>query len=358
MDQTELLLQEITNAFGTSGYENAAREVMARYMADYVDISHDKLGSLIGTKKGKSESPRVAVVGHLDEVGFMVKEITRTGYIKFLPLGGWWGHVALAQRVWILTSKGPVLGVVGSTPPHLLEEKEREKVLKISDMFIDVGVMDKYDVSKKLGIRVGDSIIPDSQFTIMNHNKMYMAKAFDNRVCCAMVIDILKHFNKMVHPNTILGIGTVQEEVGLRGARTVAHAANPDVAIILDVNIARDIPPETDYRISEKLGGGPGILVYDYGMIPNQRLRQLVMRTAEEKKIPYHLSSLERGATDGGSIHLSREGVPTIFIGLPTRYIHSHNSIIYRKDYDNMVKLTIEVIKKLNKKTVESLTEI
>lgn len=357
MDQTEILLRDITDAYGTSGYEGGAREVMAHYMKEYAEISYDKLGSLIGKKEGKSSSPRVIIAGHLDEIGFMVKEITKEGFIKFLPLGGWWGHVALAQRVWIVTSKGPVLGVVGSTPPHLLEQKEREKVLKISDMFIDVGTMEKYDIAKKLGVRVGDPIIPDSNFTIMNHKKMYMAKAFDNRVCCAMVIEIVKYFSKVSHPNTIFGVGTVQEEVGLRGARTVAHVTDPDVAIILDVNIARDIPPDGAKR-AEKLGGGPSILVYDGGMIPNQRLRQLVIKTAEEKKIPFHLTSMERGATDGGAIHLSRAGVPSVFIGLPTRYIHSHNGVIYRKDYDNVVKLVIALIKKLDKKIVNSLTAV
>lgn len=357
MDYTEILLQEITDAFGPSGYENAARDVMAKYMKDYATLSYDKLGSLIGEKKGKSDSPRVAVAGHLDEIGFMVREITPEGFIKFLPLGGWWGHVALAQRVWIVGSKGPVLGVVGSTPPHLLEQKEREKVLKISDMFIDVGTMEKYDITKKLGINVGDPIIPDSKFTIMNHNKMYMAKAFDNRVCCAMVVEIMKYFNKVTHPNKLFGVGTVQEEVGLRGAFTAAYATNPDVAIALDVNTARD-PNDDGYRKAEKLGAGPGIIVYDAGMIPNQRLRKLFIDTAKAKKIPFHLGSLEKGATDGHSFHLSRSGVPTIYIGLATRYIHSHNSIIYRKDYDNMVKLTIEVIKKLDKKTVASLTDV
>jgi len=357
LDKTEILLQEITDAFGPSGYENAAREVMARYLKGNANISYDKLGSLIGKKEGKSKSPRVVVAGHLDEVGFMVREITEEGFIKFLPLGGWWGHVAMAQRVWIVTSKGPVLGVVGSTPPHLLEQKEREKVQKISEMFIDVGAMNKYDITIKLGVNVGDPIIPDSKFAIMNHEKMYMAKAFDNRVCCAMVVEIIKHFNKASHPNMLFGVGTVQEEVGLRGAKTAAHMTDPDVAIILDVNVARD-PNDEGYKNAEKLGAGPGILVYDAGMIPNQRLRQLVMKTAKENKIPFHLSSMERGATDGHSIHLSRAGVPTLFIGLPTRYIHSHNSIIYRKDYDNMVKLTIEVIKKLNQKTVASLTTI
>ena len=357
MDQTEILLQEITDAFGPSGYEGGARDVMARYLKGYAKISYDKLGSLIGEKEGTSKSPRVVVAGHLDEIGFMVKEITSDGFIKFLPLGGWWGHVALGQRVWVLTSKGPVLGVVGSTPPHLLKEAERTKVMDIADMFIDVGTMTKYDITKKLDVRVGDAIIPDSKFAIMNHKQMYVAKAFDNRIACAIIIDVMKYFKKMAHPNTVFAVGSVQEEVGVRGARTAAHITDPDVAIIVDVNIAKDIPPDGSKK-AEKLGAGPAIVVYDGGMIPNQRLRKMVMKIAEEKKIPYHLSYMERGTTDGAVIHVSRAGVPCVFIGLPTRYIHSHNSIIYRKDYDYMVKLVTALIKKLDKKTVDSLTEI
>jgi putative aminopeptidase FrvX len=357
VDQTEILLRDITDASGPSGHEDDAREVMARYMKGLAEISYDKLGSIIGRKEGTASSPRVIVAGHLDEVGFMVKEITKQGYIKFLALGGWWGHVALAQRVWIMTSRGPVLGVVGSTPPHLLEEQQRKKVLDISDMFIDVGTMERYDITKKLGVKVGDAVIPDSKFTVMNHNKMYLAKALDNRVACAMVVDVLRHFKKAKHPNTIFGVGTVQEEVGLRGARTAAHMTDPDVAIILDVTVAQDMPPN-GYKKAEKLGAGAAILCYDAGMIPNLRLRKLAIETAEEKKIPFHLTSLIRGATDGASIHQSRAGVPSLFIGIETRYIHSHNSIIYRKDYDNVVRLTTALIKKLDKKKVESLTAV
>lgn len=357
MDNTEQLLKEITEANGVSGYEGEIRKLMAREFDGYVDdIEYDRIGSIMGVKKGTSDSPRIMVAGHMDEIGFMVKEVTKEGYIKFLALGGWWGHVALGQRMRVLTSKGPVIGIIGSTPPHLLPQKEREKVLEIKDMFIDVGVQEKFDVKKKLGIKPGDPIVPDSQFTIMSNKKMYMSKAFDNRMACAVVIELLKKFKKIKHPNTILGVGTVQEEVGLRGAQTVAYLGNPDVCIVVDTGIGQDIPPKC-FKKAEKLGCGPGIFIYDGCMIPNLKLRDLIFKTAEEKKIPFHISYMERGCTDGGRIHLSRTGVPTISVGPPVRYIHSHNGIMNRTDYDNTIKLVTELVKKLDKKTVASLTE-
>jgi endoglucanase len=349
------MLRDLTNASGTSGHEDAATEVMAGYLKDYVDdIEYDRLGSIIGIKKGSTEQPRILLDSHIDEIGFMVKEITKEGFVKFLALGGWWGHVALGQRMKILTKKGPVLGVVGSKPPHLLKEEERKKVLQISDMFIDVGGMEKYDITKKLGVEVGDAIVPDSEFTIMNNKQVYLAKAFDNRVACALVIDTLRKIQKAKHPNTIYASGSVQEEIGLRGAATVAHVTNPDVAICLDVGIALDVPGYTE-RI-EKFGAGPAILIYDAGLVPNVRLRELIMKTAKENKIPFHLTYMERGSGDGARINITRAGVPSIYIGPPTRYIHSHNSMLYRKDYDHTLKLLVALVKKLDKKTVDSLT--
>ncbi|MBD3402413.1 M20/M25/M40 family metallo-hydrolase [candidate division GN15 bacterium] len=330
---------------------------MMREMKDTTDrLEYDRLGSVIGVKNGSSESPRVLIAGHMDEIGFMVKEITEEGYIKFLPLGGWWGHVALGQRMRVITSKGPVIGVIGSTPPHLLPQEQRKKVLEIKDMFIDVGVQEKFDVKKKLGIKLGDPIIPESDFTIMGNPRMYLAKAFDNRMACAVVVDVLKKFKNVKHPNTILGAGTVQEEVGLRGAQTVAHVGEPDVAVIVDTGIGQDIPPE-GFKKAEKIGAGPALLIYDAGMIPNLKLRDLAIEVAESKKIPIHLTYMERGATDGGRVHLNRAGVPSIVIGPPVRYIHSHNSMMCRTDYDNTVKLAVELIKKLDEKTVKGLTE-
>ncbi len=355
MDFSAELLRDLTNANGTSGHEDAATEIMASYMKDLAELQYDKLGSLIGVKKGASDSPRILIDSHLDEIGFMVREITDDGFIKFLPLGGWWGHVALGQRMRVITKSGPVIGIVGSKPPHVLKEDERKKVMDISDMFIDVGGMEKYDIKKKLGVRVGDPIVPDSEFTIMGNKDVYLAKAFDNRVACALVVDTIRKFQKTKHPNTIIGSGSVQEEVGLRGAATVAHVTDPDVCICLDVGIAADLPGFKDR--SEKFGGGPTILVYDSGLIPNTRLRELIMDTAEKNNIPFQLSYFERGSGDGARIHITRAGVPSIYIGPPVRYIHSHNSLLYRKDYDHTLKLLVEVIKRMDKKTVASFTK-
>jgi endoglucanase len=357
VDKVELLLQELTEANGVSGYEGEVRQIMRRELAGLTDeIQCDKMGSILGSKKGAKAGPRIMVVAHMDEIGFMVREITKEGYIKFLPLGGWWGHVALGQRMRIITSRGPVIGVVGSKPPHLLPPKEREKVIEIKEMFIDVGVQEKFDVKKRLGIKLGDPIIPDSQFTVMGNKKMYMSKAFDNRMACAVVVEVLSKLKRIKHPNTVLGCASVQEEVGLRGAQTLAHLANPDVCIVCDTGIGQDTPPD-GFSKDEKLGNGPSVLLYDAGMIPNIKLRDTAIKTAESMKIPHHLTYMDRGATDGGRVHISRIGVPSVVIGPPVRYIHSHNSILNRSDFDNTVKLITELVKKLDTKTVHSLTE-
>jgi putative aminopeptidase FrvX len=285
----------------------------------------------------------------------MVKEITDDGYIKFLPLGGWWGHVALAQRVIIKTSKGDVLGVIGSKPPHILKDEERKKVLDLDDMYIDVGVNAKTNI-KRMGIRPGDPIVPDACFTAMHDPKMYLNKAFDNRIGVAAAVEVINKLKNVKHPNTVYGVGTVQEEVGLRGANTSVWTVDPDIAFIADVSLASDGPDAKKHE-KARLGSGPSINVLDGTMIAHRKLRDFVIDTAEKAGIPYHFGALARGGTDGGRIHISRAGVPSIYVGIATRYIHSHTSIMHRDDFDNLVKLLIAVIKKLDKKTVKKLTE-
>ncbi|MFH2055108.1 MAG: M42 family metallopeptidase [bacterium] len=356
MDNTELLLEELTNAYGPSGYESEVAKIFASHLSDMAEISFDKMGSVVAKKKGAADDPKVMVIGHLDEIGFMVTEITPNGFIKFLPLGGWWGHVALGQRVVVLCKKGPVLGVTGSTPPHILDPEARKKVIEPKDMYIDVGVKGKFDITKKLGIQVGDCVVPDSKFTIMAAKKLYLAKAIDNRYGCAAAIEVMQKLAKVKHPNTLFSVGSVQEEVGLRGAGTAGWLIDPDLCIVMDTGIARDMPGIGGESV-EKLGAGAEILVYDGSMIPNVKLRQFVVETAEKLKIKHHLTSMARGGTDGGRIHISRIGVPSIVVGVPVRYIHSHNAIMSRDDYDASVKLVVELVKKLDKKTVASFTQ-
>jgi len=355
VDKTELLLKSLTEAHGAPGNESEVRAIMAANLPSYAKVTTDRLGSLIAEIPGKSASPRVMVGAHLDEVGFVVREITKEGFIKVLPLGGWWGHVMLAHRVLIQTRKGPVIGIFGSTPPHLLADEDRKKVIEPKAMYVDVGAMDGFDVTKRLGVRKGDFVTPISDFQIMGNNKLYLAKAFDNRIACALVCDILNATKPNTLPGTLIGVGSVQEEVGLRGATTSAWAVEPDIALVFDVGIAKDTPG-LDGAAEERLGAGVSIDVFDAGMIPNKALLHLVIDTAERHKIKYHLSSMERGATDAGRVHMSRSGVPAVSMGPAVRYIHSHNSIFARADYDATLKLGLAVLKQLDQKTVAGLT--
>lgn len=356
-DVTLDLLKEITDAPGVSGYEGEVRKVIKKYMEDITEIETDNLGSIICKKKGTSDKPKIMLAGHMDEIGFMVKLITDEGFLRFSPLGGWWDQVLLAQRVVVKTSKGDIPGIIGSKPPHILSNEERNKVVERKDMFIDVGATNAEEAKEKFGIRAGDPIIPSSQFQVLENGKTYLAKAWDDRVGCALFISIIQNLASEKHPNTVYGVGTVQEEVGLRGARTSAWAIQPDVGIALEVGIAGDVPGGKKEDSQEALGKGPSILMYDSSMIPNLKLRDLVIDTAKEHDIPLQVSIMERGGTDAGAIHLTMKGVPSIVIGVPCRYIHSHSGIIHRDDYDNTVKLLTAVVKKMDAKAIEALTQ-
>ena len=355
MDRTAQFLKEMTEAAGVPGYESQVRALMRRYLEPVATIEQDRIGSIIGKQVGQAESPRVMLVGHMDEIGFMVRHITKEGFVKFQPLGGWWDQVLLGQRVTIKTSKGDVNGVIGAKPPHLLPQDERKKVVEKKDMYIDIGVTSREEVVEA-GVRVGDPIIPVSEFTVLANPKTYMAKAFDNRVGCALAVQTLERLADKEHPNAAYAVGTVMEEVGLRGAKTTAHVVNPDVAIILEVDICGDVPGIEEDESAVKLGGGPALLVYDARMIPNLKLRDLVIATAEELGMPLQFSTMAGGATDGGMIHMHNEGVPTVVIGVPTRHIHSHAAIMHRDDYDRALDLVVALVKKLDTATVKGLT--
>lgn len=349
------LLKELTEAQGTSGYEHPVREIMKRELEQQkLPIISDHLGSIFGEMKGSDDSPKIMVAGHMDEVGFMVKEITKDGFLYFAPLGGWWDQVLLAQRVHILTKQKTFTGVIGSKPPHILTPEERKKVYPMREMFIDVGAKDETQV-KEWGIRVGDPIVPICPYELMPDGDTILAKALDNRSGCYMALEIVKQLQNTPHPNTVYAGATVQEEVGLRGAKTAPYAIHPDCAIVLDVGVAQDIPGNSD-KNKPKLGDGPLITFLDATMIPNTLFRDFIVDTAESCGIPYQAEIMTGGGTDAGQIHMFKQGVPSIVIGAPARYIHSHTSMISKRDTENAVKLLLEVIRKFDADALKSVT--
>ncbi|MBU1878937.1 MAG: M42 family metallopeptidase [Chloroflexi bacterium] len=355
MDSRAQFLKQITEAGGVPGYEGDVRAIIRERLAGLTTIEQDKMGSLICRKAGTSESPRVMLAGHMDEIGFMVRQITDKGFVKFVPLGGWWDQVLLAQHVIIKTSQGDVWGLLGAKPPHILPADERNKVVEKKDMYIDVGATSKAEI-EALGIRPGDPIIPVCDFRILAGGQTYLSKAWDDRLGCALFVEAIEELARSTHPNTVYGVGTVQEEVGVRGATTSVRVVDPDVAIILEVDIAGDVPGIKEEDSTIALGQGPTLLVYDARMIPNLALRDLVIETAQELGIPLQLSLMTGGATDGAAIHIHAVGVPTVVIGVPARHIHSHASIIHRQDYDQALQLLVAVVTKLDAETVRGLT--
>ena len=354
LDETEQFLKRLTEAHGVPGYENEIRARLREEMKSLGELSQDRLGSLI-CKKG-DQGPKVMLVGHMDEIGFMVTHVTKEGFLKFQQLGGWWDQVLLGHRVIIKSHKGhDVLGVIGAKPPHLLTPEDRQKIVVKRKMYIDVGATSAEEVAE-IGVRPGDAVIPQSSFAVMGNKKTYLSKAFDNRIGCAVAIEVLRHYQGKPHPNQLFGVQTVMEEIGIRGATTSANAVQPDVAIILESDIAGDVPGIKPEESSVKLGGGPSVLLYDSSMIPNIPLRNLVIDTGGELGIPIQFSSMPGGGTDGGAIHKQGIGVPVVVIGVPARHIHSHGSIIHRADYERAIELTAAVVAKLDADTVASLT--
>lgn len=357
VDNTIEWLKNISEISGVSGYEKPVRDMLVNKLSSFTEVTNDKLGSVIFTKKGSKESPKIMLASHMDEIGFMVKYITKEGYLKFTTLGGWWEQVMLGQRVTVIGSKGEIPGVIGSKPPHILTPEERKKIVPKKEMFIDVGAADEKEAREVFGIKPGDCVVPVSSFTVMANKNMLMGKAWDNRIGCAVMADVLLALAEIAHNNTVYGVGTVQEEVGLRGAQTSVRVINPDIAFAVDTCIAGDTPGVSEDQATSKLGKGVAISIYDSSMIPHIPLRDFVIKTAEENNISYQLDFMEGGGTDAGRIHVHHEGVPSLVLSIPTRYIHSHNSIIHRGDYEAAVKLLVAIIKKLDIKEYAKLLE-
>jgi putative aminopeptidase FrvX len=339
-------LKMLSNACGVAGREEEVRDIMVRLLEPLADeIVVDKLENVIALKKGKKGSSRVMLAAHMDEVGLMVKTITKEGFIQFAKMGGIDDRILLAQKVIVHTSKGALRGIVGSKPPHIQKEEERKKILTYDELFIDVGA-DSKENANDMGVKVGDVISFDVEYGKTGENKV-IGKAFDNRAGCAVMVEALKQLENT--ECTVYAVGTVQEEVGLRGAATAAFGVDPDFGFALDVTIAGDVPGVREFDSSVKMGKGPSLTVSDAGLITNPKMLRMLIEVAEENKIPFQIETGIAGATDAGRISLARKGVPCANISVPARYIHSPVSMISLKDAENCAKLAAAAVQKIPK---------
>ncbi|MCL4394041.1 MAG: peptidase M28, partial [Chloroflexi bacterium] len=252
MGETIDLIKTLSEASGVSGFESEARALIRGLLEEICDITIDGLGSLVARLNGGPDRPRVMVASHMDEIGFLVSHITSDGFIYFRELGGWAEHVMLAQRVTIKTRKGDIPGVTGCKPPHIMDAEERKKLIKSKDMFIDVGAEDEEEVAA-MGIRPGDPVIPFASFTELAGGRNIMGKAFDDRIGCAVMIEVMRRLAGKPLSCAVYGVGTVRAEVGLRGARTSAAAVQPDIGIAAEVALAGDTPGIKETEVKSKL---------------------------------------------------------------------------------------------------------
>jgi endoglucanase len=356
-DRVARLMEELTGAPAPSGFEGPVREILAReFRAAGADVSTDGLGSVIGILRGSTEHPRIMLAAHMDEVGLLVRYIMPEGFIKFQTLGGWLDQALVGQRWVILTRKGPLQAVSGLLSPHIMPREQRTRVFPSDEVFLDVGARSK-EQAEALGIRPGDPIVPWSPFAVLGNNR-YAAKAIDDRVGCVMLVQTLRRLKEQGTklPNTLYFVGTVQEEVGLRGARTASQVIKPDLGIALEGGIAADHPGGRPEQAQERLGAGPAIWLYDSMTLPNLKLRDFFMDVAVEKNIPLQTQVISGAAMDSAEIQRFANGTPAINLTVPARYVHSHTGLIDRADLDRAVDLLIEILSRLDAKAVADFT--
>ena len=358
-DATEQLLAELTNAPGASGFEGPVRDILKREWNGLLeDLQTDGLGNLLGSLSGEAERPRVLLMAHMDEVGFLVRYIDDDGFIFFNPVGGHFDQSLLTQRMTIMTPRGPVVGYTGFKSGHIHPSAQRSEMIQQQDMFIDVGASSRAEAMDVFGIRPGLPITYRAEFEKLGETGRYLARAWDDRVGLAVITDALKQLRNLSHPNTVQVAATVQEEIGLRGAAVVHESTDPDIVINLEIGIAGDFPLLTSPKLSqEALGKGPGIFVFDGSMIPNNNYVEWIIEQAEANGIPYQFESVTGYGQDAAKLQQSGRGIPAVNIGIPTRYGHSQSGIIDRADYDHTVELVVQMIRALSAEEVRLISE-
>lgn len=339
------LLKELTEIVGPSGFEDDVARYIAKRLNGTADsIEADNAGNLIVRKKGNQSGPTILVAAHMDEVGFIVKKIEDNGLVRFEKLGGHDDRVLLAQRVQIKTKSGLQTGVIGTISAHMVKFDNPEKVRKHQQLYIDIGATSRQEAEER-GIRIGDPISWFPHFDLLTDTRV-AGKSFDDRVGCAILIQALEELDATDFAGEIVGVFTVQEEVGLRGARVAAHQLHGDVMLALDTTAVSDTPEEM-MDSSLALGGGTGIKVIDFSLIANQKVREHLIETAEQHQIAYQLEVFPGIGTDAGEMSAAKQGIPTGVLSIPSRNAHSANEVIDLGDVDATTQLLKAFIKEM-----------
>lgn len=336
-----MLLKKLTEANGISGNEKEVRNLIIEEIKNHVDsLSVDKIGNIIVHKRGKNNEKTMMVTAHMDEVGLIIKDINDSGLMRFMTVGGIDKRILVSKKVTIGDEKIP--GVIGAKPIHLQNKKEWEKALEINDLYIDIGATSKEEAEKY--VTVGDYVFFETKYREFGEN-LIKAKALDNRVGCAILIDLIQ----TVEDIDFYGVFTVMEEIGLRGAGPAAFKVEPDIAIVLEGTVCYEMPKLDRHQIPTQLNKGPALSLIDRTSVYNKEFRDKVVKIAEDKDISYQYRKTAMGGNDSGKIHTSKLGAITLTLSVPCRYIHGPVSVMSNIDYKNTFDLLIAVLNEYNR---------
>ena len=354
-DITLKMIAELSNAKGISGFEDEVVDIMRKYSEGLGSMKEDSLRNLYIERKGNSGSrPIVMLDAHSDEVGFMVQAIRPNGTLQIIPIGAWVTSNIPAHKVWVRNAEGNyIAGIVASKPPHYMSEQEKKSALEIRQITVDVGATSREEAMNDFKIRIGEPIVPCTEFEYIERHDLMIGKGFDNRLGCAGIINSLKILEEEDLQVDVIAAISSQEEVGTRGAIVASRKIQPDIAIVLEGAPADDTFVDS-YEVQTVMKKGPMLRHIDAKMITNPRFQRFALNMAAKHDIPVQEAVRAIGSTNSAVIHLSSEGVPTIVIGVPVRYAHTHYGISSYADYESAVKLACEIVKSLNVDIISS----
>ena len=342
------LMLKLDAARGISGYEEAVAELMHAELAPLSDEqTSDPLGNHYFTKRGAKGAPVLMLCAHMDEIGFLVQHIEDEGFVRLAGVGYHDDRMLTDQVLEVQGANGPVIGVVGTKPAHVISAEEAGKAIPLREMFLDLGTSDRA-ATEALGVRVGDPVTFSRTGMQLNGTRVFTGKSVDDRAGCAVMIETMRRLSERKKIKaTVVAVASVMEEVGLRGAGPAAFRVQPDVAIALDVTLAGDTPATEFRQLPIKLGGGPAIKYFDWapaaliGSAVPRRLTRRLEEAAEKAKVPFQREVLIGGATDAGSIALAGAGTLTGCVSIPSRHIHSAVGVVHLGDMEQCVDLLL-----------------